>query len=170
MLPDDCAELRAPLLHFTKMCGAGNDFVMIDNRDGALQLDRSAIARLCGRHRRIGADGLLMVEPAEQGADFRMRYDNANGVEAEMSGSGARCFGRFAGPLSRKTDQVSFEAMAGASRRGRLGTDKLETSHGSGGHPASLWFFNRSSVPIGSAQRCQKATASGHGRGEPQSL
>lgn len=101
------------MLHFTKMNGAGNDFVMIDNRDGRLQLDRATIARLCDRHRGIGADGLLMVEPAEQGADFRMRYYNADGGEAEMCGNGARCFGRFAGQLSGKTDQVSFETMAG---------------------------------------------------------
>ena len=107
------------------MSGTGNDLVMIDNRDGTLQLHRAAIARLCGRHRRIGADGLLMVQPAEQGADFRMRYYNTNGGEAEMSGNGARCFARVAGPLSGKTDQVSFETMAGASRRGLLGTDKL---------------------------------------------
>jgi diaminopimelate epimerase len=101
------------MLQFTKMNGAGNDFVMIDNRDGRLQLSRETIAKLCDRHRGVGADGLLMVEPAQADADFRMRYYNADGGEAEMCGNGARCFGRFAGRLSGREGDVSFETMAG---------------------------------------------------------
>ena len=61
------------MLTFTKMNGAGNDFVMIDNRDGSRALDKAQIARLCDRHRGVGADGLLALEPAQDGADFRMR-------------------------------------------------------------------------------------------------
>ena len=62
-------------LPFTKMNGAGNDFVMLDNRTADLHLDAAAIARLCDRHRGVGADGVLLVEPAEgPQADFRMRY------------------------------------------------------------------------------------------------
>ena len=72
------------MLHFTKMNGAGNDFVMVDNRDGKSALTGAQIARLCDRHRGIGADGLLAVEPAQNGAHFRMRYYNADGGEAEM--------------------------------------------------------------------------------------
>jgi diaminopimelate epimerase len=101
------------MLHFTKMNGAGNDFVMLDNRDGRLVLDRVRIARLCDRHRGIGADGLLLVEPAQDRADFRMRYYNADGGEAEMCGNGARCFARFAQRVSGKMGAVSFETMAG---------------------------------------------------------
>src|SRR5438132_978780 len=101
------------MLRFTKMNGAGNDFVIVDNRDGNLALDREAIARLCDRHRGIGADGLLAVEPAQNGADFRMRYYNADGGEAEMCGNGARCFARFAQKLTGKHDAVSFETIAG---------------------------------------------------------
>lgn len=100
-------------LPFTKMNGAGNDFVMIDNRDGRHTLNGAQIARLCDRHRGIGADGLLAVEPAQNGADFRMRYYNADGGEAEMCGNGARCFGRFAARLSGTSDSVSFETIAG---------------------------------------------------------
>jgi diaminopimelate epimerase len=70
------------LLSFTKMNGAGNDFVMIDNRNQALSLDASRVALLCDRHRGVGADGVLAVEPSTQGADFRMRYYNADGGEA----------------------------------------------------------------------------------------
>ena len=82
-------------LQFTKMNGAGNDFVMLDNRDGAILLDGAQISKLCDRHRGIGADGLLLVEKPEGAADWRMRYYNADGAEAEMCGNGARCFVRF---------------------------------------------------------------------------
>lgn len=102
-----------PMLKFTKMNGAGNDFVVLDNRQGALQLDRESIARLCDRQRGIGSDGLLMVEPAVNGADFRMRYFNNDGGEAEMCGNGARCFARFAQRLSGKGSALNFETLAG---------------------------------------------------------
>ena len=95
------------------MNGAGNDFVMIDNRSGENSLSRETIARLCDRHRGVGADGLLAVEPAQNGADFRMRYYNADGGEAEMCGNGARCFARFASRLSGKRDRIGFETIAG---------------------------------------------------------
>jgi diaminopimelate epimerase len=101
-------------IRFTKMNGAGNDFVVIDNRALSLQLDREAIARLCDRHRGIGADGLLAVEPAATSADFRMRYYNADGGEAEMCGNGARCFAHFSARLiDPRPQSVSFETMAG---------------------------------------------------------
>lgn len=101
-------------LSFTKMNGAGNDFVMLDNRDRSLNLTGEQIAFLCDRHRGVGADGVLAVEPAENGADFRMRYYNADGGEAEMCGNGARCFGRFASRfLSAPQPEVRFETQAG---------------------------------------------------------
>lgn len=104
-------------LKFTKMNGAGNDFVMLDNRDRSLSLDPSRIAQLCDRHRGIGADGVLMVEPSLHGADFLMRYYNADGGEAEMCGNGARCFARFSTSLQAKpSDEVSFETLAGLIR------------------------------------------------------
>jgi len=109
------------MLTFTKMNGAGNDFVMVDNRDGKAQLTRDQIAQLCDRHRGIGGDGLLAVEPAEQGADFRMRYYNADGGEAEMCGNGARCFARFASKLAGRNGSVSFETIAGTITAQLLG-------------------------------------------------
>jgi diaminopimelate epimerase len=103
-----------PLLHFTKMNGAGNDFVMLDNRDGSLALTDAQIARLCDRHRGVGADGLLLAEEPEAGADFRMRYYNADGREAEMCGNGARCFARFVGKLApSENGTLNFETPAG---------------------------------------------------------
>ena len=80
------------------MNGAGNDFVVLDNRfyafsDTAL----AALARdLCRRTERIGADGLLALDTGTDGADFRMHYHNADGSRAAMCGNGARCLVRFA--------------------------------------------------------------------------
>ena len=108
-------------LPFTKMNGAGNDFVLLDNRDGhSCTSTAPAIARLCDRHRGVGADGVLVVEPARAtGADFRMRYYNADGGEAEMCGNGARCFARFAGRLARRgrVDAMAFETHGRRDRR-----------------------------------------------------
>lgn len=101
-------------LNFTKMNGAGNDFVVIDNRDLSISLSGEQIERLCDRHRGIGADGLLAVEPAEGAADFKYRYYNADGGEAEMCGNGARCYGRFVKRLTnRSSNSLSFETMVG---------------------------------------------------------
>lgn len=101
-------------LHFTKMNGAGNDFVVIDNRDFRYPLTKEQIARLCDRHRGVGADGLLAVEPAEKGADVKFRYYNADGGEAEMCGNGARCFGRYTSRLlGGDQSTLTFETIAG---------------------------------------------------------
>src|SRR4051812_35548538 len=101
------------MLRFTKMNGAGNDFVMIDNRLGDVCLAADQIVRVCDRHRGVGADGILLLERASNGADFRMRFYNADGGEAEMCGNGARCFARFAGRLAAAAETVSFETIAG---------------------------------------------------------
>ncbi len=100
---------------FVKMSGAGNDFIVVDNRALALPLTREHIASLCHRRFGIGADGLLAAEPAGQpGADFRMRYYNADGGEAEMCGNGARCFARFVEPWPRVDPRrVTFLTPAG---------------------------------------------------------
>ena len=101
------------MLRFTKMNGAGNDFVLLDNRAGDLTLTRGQIARLCDRHRGVGADGVLVLESPTNGADFRMRYYNADGGEAEMCGNGARCFARFANRTAGPLEKLSFETPAG---------------------------------------------------------
>jgi len=95
------------------MNGAGNDFVMIDNRRGEVQLSAQQIAKICDRHRGVGADGILLIEPATNSADFRMRYYNSDGGEAEMCGNGARCFARFAEKIAGAGKDVSFETPAG---------------------------------------------------------
>jgi diaminopimelate epimerase len=101
------------MLRFTKMDGAGNDFILIDNRAGDAHLSRSQIARLCDRHRGIGADGVLLLENPSDHGDFRMRYFNADGGEAEMCGNGARCFARFASKVAGAKGRISFETPAG---------------------------------------------------------
>jgi len=95
------------------MNGAGNDFVLIDNRSGAYKFSPQKIAFLCDRHRGVGADGLLLVESPTSKADFRMRYFNSDGGEAEMCGNGARCFARFLDKIAGPFSEVYFETMAG---------------------------------------------------------
>ncbi|HYJ07161.1 MAG TPA: diaminopimelate epimerase [Chthoniobacterales bacterium] len=101
------------MLRFTKMNGAGNDFVLIDNRLGDLRLAAEQISKICDRHRGVGADGVLILERAANGADFRMRYYNADGGEAEMCGNGARCFARYASRVAGPAEKLSFETPAG---------------------------------------------------------
>jgi len=104
------------MLRFTKMNGAGNDFVMIDNRAGDVQLSPEQIVRICDRHRGVGADGILLLEKGSNGADFRMRYYNRDGGEAEMCGNGARCFARFANRVANAPKKISFQTPAGLIR------------------------------------------------------
>jgi len=101
------------MLRFTKMNGAGNDFVMIDNRAGNVRLQPEQIVRICDRHRGVGADGILLLEKGSNGADFRMRYYNRDGGEAEMCGNGARCFARFAKKVAGAPERISFQTPAG---------------------------------------------------------
>ena len=109
------------ILEFTKMNGAGNDFVMIDNRDGSRTLDRAQIARLCDRHRGIGGDGLIAVEGTPE--SLRMLYYNADGGEAEMCGNGARCFARYAARLLGQNEgTLPFLTQAGPLSAELLGT------------------------------------------------
>ena len=83
-------------LKFTKMQGAGNDFVVIDGVRQSVSLDAGQWRRLADRHFGVGADQVLLVEPATRpGIDFRYRIFNADGGEVEQCGNGARCFVRF---------------------------------------------------------------------------
>lgn len=83
-------------LQFTKMHGAGNDFVVIDNTAGNIALTGEQIKQIADRHFGIGCDQLLMVETSMSAhVDFRYRIFNADGGEVEQCGNGARCFVRF---------------------------------------------------------------------------
>ena len=81
---------------FTKMHGAGNDFIVIDATGAPMPLDVGAIARLADRHVGIGFDQMLVVEPARSAdTDFYYRIFNADGTEVSQCGNGARCFVRY---------------------------------------------------------------------------
>jgi diaminopimelate epimerase len=102
------------VLDFTKMNGAGNDFVLIDNRARKIKLSRSQVARLCDRHRGVGADGVLLLTPSVSGkADWAWEFYNSDGSTGEMCGNGARCFSRFVQKLTGLTRGFAFETGAG---------------------------------------------------------
>lgn len=83
-------------LRFTKMQGLGNDFVVLDGVRQPIALSREQLRRLADRHFGVGCDQILLVEPAPRpGVDFRYRIFNADGMEVEQCGNGARCFARF---------------------------------------------------------------------------
>lgn len=83
-------------LKFTKMHGAGNDFIVVDATRTPLPLDSGTISRLADRHVGIGFDQMLMVEPARSpDTDFYYRIFNADGGEVSQCGNGARCFVRY---------------------------------------------------------------------------
>ena len=84
-------------MQFTKMNGAGNDFIILNNLTEHIpHAQFPSIARtLCHRRLSIGADGLMVVDASRQGGDFRMLFYNADGSEGEMCGNGARCICRY---------------------------------------------------------------------------
>ncbi len=102
------------LLEFTKMNGAGNDFVLFDNREGRVKLIPEIVARLCERHAGVGADGVIGLIPCRSGrADWAWEFFNSDGSAAEMCGNGARCFARYVQRVAGAPDQFSFETAAG---------------------------------------------------------
>jgi len=96
------------------MNGAGNDFVLIDNRSRQIQLQPAHIARLCDRHQGVGADGVILLERCPSGkADWAWDFYNSDGSSAEMCGNGARCFARFVRRLTGGGGPLSFATRAG---------------------------------------------------------
>ena len=103
------------------MNGAGNDFIILNNLEEHLPQDAfPQIARtLCERHLSIGADGLMVVEAADQGGDFKMLFFNSDGSVGEMCGNGARCICRygFENGLAREAQAVETTAGTVFGRR-----------------------------------------------------
>ena len=95
MKPLAQAQSRDEPLTFSKMAGAGNDFVVIDNRSGRIAEAADLTRRICTRRMSVGADGLILVESSSR-ATFRMRYLNADGSPADFCANGTRCAARFA--------------------------------------------------------------------------
>jgi len=82
------------MLKFYKYEGAGNDFIMINNLGGIIELEPDYIARICDRHFGVGADGVILLEESDK-ADCFMNYYNSDGTPAEMCGNGIRCTAKF---------------------------------------------------------------------------
>lgn len=102
-------------MRFWKMHGLGNDYIVIDNRDGKIDDKHSAklAKRLCDRRFSVGADGLLLVSNSNV-ADVKMRIFNADGSEAEMCGNGIRCFSKYCSENGiAKGDEFSVETLSG---------------------------------------------------------
>lgn len=101
-------------LSFTKMSGAGNDFIVLDHRTPLIpEVEQPAFAkRVCRRMFSVGADGLILIEDSDT-ADFCWRFYNADGSVAEMCGNGARCAARFAFAKGIAGASMLFETLAG---------------------------------------------------------
>jgi diaminopimelate epimerase len=107
---------------FYKMSGSGNDFIIIDNRKGILEGVNLPewVEKVCRRGFSIGADGVILVENSPQ-ADFKWRFFNADGGEAEMCGNGGRCVARFASLTGIAGRSLSFDTLCGVMKAEVIG-------------------------------------------------
>ena len=121
-------------LRFVKMSGAGNDFVLVDNREAVVrEAEKAGLARrVCRRRVGVGADGLILIEPPRGfgaaggsgdsgageagGADYAMRYFNADGSEGELCGNGTRCAAAFARRIGAAPARQRIATPAGVLR------------------------------------------------------
>jgi diaminopimelate epimerase len=99
-------------LKFYKYQGTGNDFVIIDNFQGLVDLSKEQIAHLCDRKFGIGADGLMLLEKSNK-YDFEMKYYNADGNLGSMCGNGGRCIVKFAQDIDLIDEHAMFLAYDG---------------------------------------------------------
>jgi diaminopimelate epimerase len=101
------------LIPFYKMHGAGNDFIVVDDRKQELPLDDAEwLSRIAARKTGVGCEGVIAAQESES-ADFRMRFFNPDGNEVEMCGNGARCIARFAYDMKIATKHMTIETAAG---------------------------------------------------------
>ncbi len=98
------------MMKFYKYQGAGNDFLIADNRDGSISLTKDQIASVCDRRYGVGADGLMLLETSDR-HDFRMTYYNSDGSGGMMCGNGGRCIVAFAADMG--LEKFDFDAADG---------------------------------------------------------
>lgn len=96
---------------FTKYHGTGNDFILVDNRNGEWNPTKEEVMALCNRHFGVGADGLILIEP-DPNTDFYMNYYNSDGSQS-FCGNGSRCAVRFAHALGLGEKRMTFCAIDG---------------------------------------------------------
>ena len=112
-------------MRFVKMQGAGNDFIVLDNRNGQIKEEQypSLAETLCRRKLSVGADGLMIVLPPQEGGDIAMRFFNSDGTPGEMCGNGARCIARYAHDRQLAGDIQRIETTAGLVVGQRIESD-----------------------------------------------
>ena len=116
--------LQQMKIQFYKYQGAGNDFVLIDNRDNQISLSAEKVAFLCDRRFGIGADGLMLLQNKD-GVDFEMVYYNSDGNESTMCGNGGRCIAAFAYHLGMVGREMKFIAIDGLHDAAILPNDNV---------------------------------------------
>ena len=100
-------------VRFVKMHGAGNDFVLVDDRAGDFPCEHRLIAAMATRPSGIGCEGVILVQHSDT-ADFKMRFFNPDGSEADLCGNGARCVAAFAREIgAARAYRMRFETRAG---------------------------------------------------------
>lgn len=126
-------------LKFTKMHGAGNDFVVIDGISARVRLSPSKVRKIADRHFGVGCDQLLLVEaPAKPDVDFTYRIYNHDGSEVEQCGNGARCFAKFVRDkkltakrnirVTTKSGDIELDVNQNGTIRVNMGEPRLEPS------------------------------------------
>ena len=114
-------------MQFWKMNGAGNDFIVVDDRQDAIPDEKwpEIIRTVCERHMSIGADGFMVVKKPTYGGDYKMLFFNSDGSMGEMCGNGARCVCRYACERGYADGTVRVETTAGLVTGWRQGRDRF---------------------------------------------
>jgi diaminopimelate epimerase len=148
--------MQDSILTFYKMSGSGNDFILVDNRAAIVDQENLGhfVASICRRKLSVGADGVILLETSEQ-ADFKWRFFNADGGEAEMCGNGGRCAARLAYLKGIAGPRLSFETKSGVIRAevtgGRVKLEMPESTTPDLDYPlkAEEEVFTVSSITVG---------------------
>lgn len=106
---------RGSCMKFTKLQGAGNDFIIINNLNEKkpISIYNHLAKVLCRRRMSIGADGLIVIDKAEKDGDYKMIFFNSDGSEGEMCGNGVRCIARYGYDNCLAGEEIKIETVAG---------------------------------------------------------